>query len=214
VNFATGPAGALYVVDFYRKFVEHPDWVHGAARSEVPWRTGAEHGRIWRIRNLKSNIANRKPNLSPASWRERAQSLHDGNGWWRDTAQRLLVERQDHVARPAIEKMAHQASSPLGRLHALHTLDGLHALTPAILLGALQEDSAVVREHAVGLSERWVASTSEADDTVLRSQIKALRAEGKSLMPEGLEQGLAMQEMADLLAFLQKPEGRLLPEVK
>ena len=146
--------------------------------------------------------------------RERAQSLHDGNGWWRDTAQRLLVERQDHVARPAIEKMAHQASSPLGRLHALHTLDGLHALTQAILLGALQEDSAVVREHAVGLSERWVASASEADDTVLRSQIKALRAEGKSLMPERLEQGLAMHEMADLLAFLQKPEGRLLPEVK
>jgi len=54
----------------------------------------------------------------------------------------------------------------------------------------------------------------EADDTVLRSQIKDLRADGKSLMPEGLEQGLTPKEMADLLAFLQKPEGRLLSEVK
>jgi hypothetical protein len=33
-------------------------------------------------------------------------------------------------------------------------------------------------------------------------------------MPEGLEQGLTAQDMADLLSFLQKPESRLLPEVK
>src|SRR5580765_4688198 len=157
VNFATGPDGALYVVDFYRRFVEHPDWVHGVALNEVPWRMGAEHGRIWRIRNVKSRISNRKPNLSRASWRELVKFLGDENGWWRDTAQRLLVERQERVARPAIEKMAHQASSPLGRLHALHTLDGLHALTPAVLLGALHDNSAMVREHAVGLSEPWVA---------------------------------------------------------
>jgi putative heme-binding domain-containing protein len=51
----------------------------------------------------------------------------------------------------------------------------------------------------------------EPDDTVLRSQIKELRAEGRSLMPEGLEQGLTSQDMADLLSFLLKPEGRLLP---
>ena len=69
----------------------------------------------------------------------------------------------------------------------------------------------IVAETAASVTLR---RASEADDTVLRSQIKALRAEGKSLMPEGLEQGLAMQEMADLLAFVQKPEGRLLPEVK
>lgn len=49
---------------------------------------------------------------------------------------------------------------------------------------------------------------------ILRSQIKDLRADGKSLMPEGLEQGLTPKDMADLLAFLQKPEGRFLSEVK
>jgi hypothetical protein len=54
----------------------------------------------------------------------------------------------------------------------------------------------------------------EADDTILHSQIKELRAEGKSLMPEGLEQGLMLQDMADLLSFLEKPEGKLLPEAK
>lgn len=69
----------------------------------------------------------------------------------------------------------------------------------------------IVSETAGSITLR---RAGEADDTVLRSQIKELRAEGKSLMPEGLEQGLTPQAMADLLSFLQKPEGRLLPEMK
>jgi putative heme-binding domain-containing protein len=69
----------------------------------------------------------------------------------------------------------------------------------------------IVTETAASVTLR---RAGEADETVLRSQIRTLRAEGKSLMPEGLEQGLATQDMADLLSFLQKPEGRLLPEVK
>jgi putative heme-binding domain-containing protein len=44
-----------------------------------------------------------------------------------------------------------------------------------------------------------------AEDTVLRTEIQELRASGKSLMPEGLEQSLSLQDMADLLAFLQRP---------
>src|SRR5262249_59491165 len=50
VNLATGPEGALYVVDFYRQWVEHPQFVPEAMRKEIDWRNGARHGRIWRIR--------------------------------------------------------------------------------------------------------------------------------------------------------------------
>jgi putative membrane-bound dehydrogenase-like protein len=160
VNFATGPDGALYVVDFYRKFVEHPDWVRGVARNEVPWRTGSEHGRIWRVRNSKSQISNRKVSLSRASAAELVEHLRSDNGWLRDTAQRMLVERQERAAIPALEKLARQVSSPLGRLHALYTLDGLHALTPDVLLTALKDSQPGVREHAVRLSERLLASPS------------------------------------------------------
>jgi putative heme-binding domain-containing protein len=52
------------------------------------------------------------------------------------------------------------------------------------------------------------------DVTIPRSQIKELNADGKSLMPEGLEQGLTMQDMADLLSFLRQPEAALLPKEK
>ena len=69
----------------------------------------------------------------------------------------------------------------------------------------------IVSETGVSVTLR---RAGEADDTVLRSGIKELRADGRSLMPEGLEQGLTLEDMADLLSFLQRPEGRLLSETK
>jgi choline-sulfatase len=48
---AAGPDGALYIADFYRQFVEHPDFVPAKLRGQIPWRIGAEHGRLWRIRD-------------------------------------------------------------------------------------------------------------------------------------------------------------------
>jgi len=69
----------------------------------------------------------------------------------------------------------------------------------------------IVAETASSVALR---RANEPDATILRSEIKELRAEGKSLMPEGLEQGLNDQDIADLLAFLQKPEAHLLLEVK
>ena len=49
-------------------------------------------------------------------------------GWWRDTAQRLLVERQDQRAIPLLKDRVRTAANPLCRLHALWTLAGLNAL--------------------------------------------------------------------------------------
>ena len=39
-------------------------------------------------------------------------------------------------------------------------------------------------------------------ETILRSQIEELSSTGQSLMPEGVEQKVSHQEMADLIAFL------------
>ena len=52
------------------------------------------------------------------------------------------------------------------------------------------------------------------DVTIQRNQIKELRVEGKSLMPDGLEQGLSVQDVADLLSFLRQPDSGLLPQEK
>src|SRR5439155_21345861 len=157
VFLTAGPDGALYVVDFYRKYVEHPQWVAEELKTTVPWRTGEEHGRIWRIRPKNWTTKAAKPNLSRARSSELVKRLAEENGWWRDTAQRLLVERQDRSSAPALERMARQSSSPLGRLHALLTLVGLDVLKPELVRDALRDPDARVREHAVRLSEPYLA---------------------------------------------------------
>jgi putative membrane-bound dehydrogenase-like protein len=158
VNFATGPDGALYVVDFYRQFVEHPDFVPEKLRGQVGWRTGAEHGRIWRIRHSKIKPQPVRAALSAASAAELVSLLHYPNGWWRDTAQRLLVERRDLSAAELLKsKVRNARSSPaVSRLHALYALDGLGALTPELLMRALKDPNAGIREHAIRLSEPFL----------------------------------------------------------
>ena len=159
VNFATGPDGALYVVDFYRRFVEHPDFVHDpAARAKTDWREGAQHGRIWRIRLRDSKLKVTQPKLNSASTPELVNHLSDENGWWRDTAQRLLVERQDRSAVSALESLAQNSTEALARLHALYTLDGLGALKPQLVAQALRDAHPRVREGALRLSEPFLSS--------------------------------------------------------
>ena len=51
-----------------------------------------------------------------------------------------------------------------------------------------------------------------ADETILKRDLEELQAAGKSLMPEGLEQRLSPQDVADLLGFLSLPERRLLEQ--
>jgi putative heme-binding domain-containing protein len=65
----------------------------------------------------------------------------------------------------------------------------------------------IAAESATGVTIR---RPSLADETILRSQIKDLRAEGKSLMPEGLEAGLTPQDLADLIAFVREPDAAFL----
>jgi len=150
----TGPDGCLYVVDFYRKYVEHPAWVAEELKSTTPWRTGEVHGRIWRIHPKNWKPKATKPNLSRAKSSELVKHLTDANGWWRDTAQRLLVERQDRSVISALGKMARKSPSSPGRLHALYTLDGLGALTPEMLLAAFRDSEPHLRDHAIRLSEQ------------------------------------------------------------
>jgi putative membrane-bound dehydrogenase-like protein len=158
---ATGPDGALYIVDFYRDLVEHPHWVAPELRDKVNWRKGEEHGRIWRIRR-KLVSASPAPALSAAPAASLVEALESGNGWTRDTAQRLLIERDAREMLAALEKLAHLGATPQARLHALRTIEGLNCLTSAVIAMALGDPSPRVRECAVELAGDYLAPGSRA----------------------------------------------------
>ena len=154
VNLTTGPDGALYVVDFYREMVEHPQFVPEALRTSVDFRRWNNRGRLWRIAR-KDAQRGASPALGDASTADLVAALDDPNGWRRDTAQRLIVERQEKAAVPLLAALAsNNGATALGRAHALWTLDGLGAIDDAALGRALIHDpSAGVREAAARLAD-------------------------------------------------------------
>ena len=149
-----GPDGALYVVDYYRKYVEHPDYVPEDLEGHFDLRAGAGRGRIYRVVPEKGE-ADETPDLQAAESRRLVEALSHANMWWRITAQRLLVERQDQSVVPALRELAVSADRPESRIHALRTLDGLGGLDADLTAQALGDGDAMVREHAIRLSEQF-----------------------------------------------------------
>lgn len=153
VNLSTGPDGALYVVDFCRSMVEHPAFVPKGKGEGVDFRRGHEHGRIWRVKPAGGDRPAR-PRLDRERPDDRLAALVSPNGWARDTAQRLLIERGDGSVAESLERLAREASWPVGRVQALATLSGLAALDAEALRAALDSPMPRVREQALRLMEQ------------------------------------------------------------
>ncbi len=166
VNLAVGPEGALYVVDFYRAVVEHPQWIPLDVQKRINLRAGDDRGRIWRVVHKDAHPSPR-PRLGTASPAELVAHLESANGWWRLTAQRLLVERRDKAAVEPLRRLAAESRSPLGRLHALRTLEALGELDPALLETALRDAVPQVREHALRMAEPALPSSAALRAAVL-----------------------------------------------
>jgi mono/diheme cytochrome c family protein/glucose/arabinose dehydrogenase len=158
VNLLGGPDGTIYVVDMYRGVVQEAVYWTDYLRDYIKagdLQQPIKHGRIWRIVN-DATKRDRAPALSKATPAVLVQTLSHPNGWWRDTAQRLLVERHAIAAVPALTKLLGQTTDWRVKLHALWTLDGLDALEAPIVQQALGDKSADVRASAIRLSERWL----------------------------------------------------------
>ena len=155
-NFANGPDGALYMVDMYREFIETPESVPEALKKDIDFYSGDRMGRIYRIvpRTAPPRAATPVQMASQTSERLAAHLAH-ANIWWRLTAHRLLVERQDRSVVPRLAAMAAGHASPQARLHALNALEGLAALAATQLKPALEDAHPEVRVHAVRLSEAF-----------------------------------------------------------
>ncbi|HVP48532.1 MAG TPA: PVC-type heme-binding CxxCH protein [Bryobacteraceae bacterium] len=158
VNFYVGPDGALYVMDFYRLVIEHPEWMSTEAQKSKDLTKGIDRGRIYRI--VPDGAPAPKPvKLGAASNSELVQELANPVIWWRRTAQRLLVDHKAVDVAPELVRMLHESPSPVGRLHALWTLDGLGKLEAPEIEMALKDREPGVRENAIVLAELHMATS-------------------------------------------------------
>src|SRR5690606_22281594 len=114
-----------------------------------------DRGRIYRVTH-ESMRPGPPPRLSRRGAEELVDMLSHRNGWWRDTAQRLLVERGETQIGPALRRLAASEEWEVARLHALWTLEGLRALKPDHVRRALEDRNGKVRAAAVRLAEPWL----------------------------------------------------------
>jgi putative membrane-bound dehydrogenase-like protein len=163
VNFANAPDGCLHVLDMYREIIEHPWAIPDEIKKHLDLNSGNDRGRIYRI--VPEGGAPRvgaKVNLGGATSAELVRTLGHANGWHRDTAHRLLVERRDGSVAGALKgRLQDPKVGGVEKLHVMGVLDGLGELSPALLAGALKDQDVEVRRRAVRLGGARLAKKEE-----------------------------------------------------
>ena len=156
VNFANTPNGTLLVIDMYRETIEHPASIPEPIKKHLDLTSGRDKGRLYEI-VPEAGVTRKHPSLSKATTGGLVGHLADPDAWWRETAQRLLLERRDPSSIPMLREMVKNRPTALGRLHALWTLRGLDALESASVELALTDPEPGVRENGAKLAEAFVA---------------------------------------------------------
>src|SRR5690606_2696746 len=93
----------------------------------------------------------------------------------------------------------------------------LHILVPNYEVYPTYQ-SIVVRTKGGGAFSGWVVSETDnsltlrtafgTDEAILRSNIESLTNSGLSLMPNGLEQTMTKDELANLIAYLREEDSK------
>jgi putative membrane-bound dehydrogenase-like protein len=180
VNFANTPNGTLLILDMYRETIEHPFSIPEPIKKHLDLTSGKDRGRMYELVSAGGR-GRPRPMLSQAPAAELATLLGDRDSWWRETAQRLLFERQDRSVIGQLNTMVNERPGALGRLHALWALELLGALDPAAISLALEDPEPRVREQAIRLAETRlthepallakVVALSEDPDPMVRFQL-------------------------------------------
>ncbi len=137
VQFANAPDGTLYVIDMYRELIEGAAFLAPQILKHMDASAGADKGRIYRIApdGFQFKPAPRLGDLPTA---ELVKLFEHPNAWHRDTASRLIYQRQDRAAIEPLRQMATTSKSPLARVMAMYSLHGLSALEPSGVVTALR----------------------------------------------------------------------------
>jgi putative membrane-bound dehydrogenase-like protein len=202
VQFANAPDGTLYILDMYREVIEHPASLPPIIKKHLDLTSGRDQGRLYRI--VPDGFKQpRLPRLSKASTADLVvASLGHSNGWTRDTAARLLYERQDKAAITPLRELAEKSDEPLERMHALCALAGQNALTEDILLALMDDVHPRIREHAVRVAESFQGDPALirdklldlADDPNLRVRYQVAFSLGQ--LPSGTRRNQALVQIA------------------
>ncbi len=128
VNFVNAPDGCLHVCDMYREVIEHPWSIPDDIHSAIDLLRGRDKGRLYRLAP-KSFKPRPTPKLSTSTIPALVALLDHPNAWHRETAQRLLFEKQDKSSLEPLRTIAKTGRTAQGRIAALGAVQAI-ALNP------------------------------------------------------------------------------------
>ena len=163
----TAPDGTMFFIDMHRGIIQQGNWTRKGSylrgiidKWEIDKNIGK--GRIYRLVH-KNHKPGPQPNMLKQSTKELVGHLSHPNGWWRDTAQKLIILRKDGKSVvPELEKLARSGKSAFGRVHALWTLEGMDAVDPKLIIEKLSDRDHRVRMAAVRVSEPFLSKGNKA----------------------------------------------------
>lgn len=163
----TSPDGRMFFIDMHRGIIQQGNWTRkGSYLRPVIEKWGMDKnigkGRIYRLVH-KDFEGGPQPRMLDESTAELVEHLSHPNGWWRDTAQRMIILREDAKSVVSLlEQLAREGKSHLGRVHALWTLEGIEAATQQLLAEKLVDPHPAVREAAIRISEPFLMTEDAA----------------------------------------------------
>jgi mono/diheme cytochrome c family protein/glucose/arabinose dehydrogenase len=175
VYISNAPDGTMYLADMYRGIIEHRISITEYLRDQILERrlnTATGYGRIYRVMHESSARDTRPPfAANGSSSAQLIATLSHPSGWWRDTAQRLLVERNDKSIGPAVLALATGSAPWRTRLEALWILDALDLIDAGTVTRALQDDAPEIRVAAVRIAERWLGEAGHPIQAAVLARI-------------------------------------------
>ncbi|TWU55874.1 neutral/alkaline non-lysosomal ceramidase N-terminal domain-containing protein [Rubripirellula reticaptiva] len=119
VRVIEAPDGSVWIVDMYRKVIEHPQWIPDSWQQSLDLRAGSTAGRIYRVSKV-DHLAQIQMNL--ADPKDYARNIASTSAAVRDlTAQQIKLTSDDEALEP-LRRVARQATDPAIRLQAFGCL--------------------------------------------------------------------------------------------
>jgi mono/diheme cytochrome c family protein len=176
VNLFNGPDGAMYIVDMHRGIIQHKAYISQYLEQQLAAKkldTLQNAGRILKVTN-KATKLNPVPDFSKASTAQLVALLSSSNGWLRDRSQQLLIQKKDLSAVKELIALTKNSNEFSTAIHALYVLDGLNALSFAVLNDIIkQSKQPETIAHALGLLERFATAPQVATMKELSTQLLA-----------------------------------------
>jgi mono/diheme cytochrome c family protein len=227
VNVSTAPDGSLFVIDMYTGIIQDAQFIGPYLKGKIDqYALDKQHnwGRIWRITHESAQPDRRLPRMYTETAGELVRHLEHPHGWWRDTAQKLLVLRQDKTVVPALESLARNSTNQLARIHAVWTLEGLGALDARLARELMKSPDPQIRIQAIRASESlykpspgdktlandYRALTKDADHQVVIQALLTLnlhKVPGSAALIESTMKASAVRGVKEIGAQLLKPGG-------